>query len=106
MFYMRELTCEKALWETIPFIRKQIACYLVRDFGLKQVETAKLLDLTPAAISQYKCKKRAIKEIENPVILEEIRSSAKKLVNNGDHVLNSEICRLCRLINNEKSRPR
>ena len=70
---MNTLPCELAIWETIPIIRKEIACCLVRDFGLTQKEAARLIGITPAAVSQYKCNKRAKKEIKNPTILKEIK---------------------------------
>jgi len=39
------------------------------------------------------------KDIKNPSILNEIRISSELIITNGSHVLESEICRLCRLIN-------
>ena len=100
---MKKLPCEKAIWETIPIIRKEITCCMVRDFGLTQKEAAKLIGLTPAAVSQYRCCKRADKEITNLSILNEIKISAEKIINNGNYI--SEICRICRLMNKTNSCP-
>lgn len=96
---MNGLPCEKALWDIVPVIRKEIACCMCHDFGLNQKEAAKKLNVTPAAVSQYRCNKRADKKIKDPMILNEIRYSTEQIINIGDDVLNSEICRLCKLIN-------
>jgi len=96
---MKKTPCENAIWETLPIIRKEIACCMCHDFGLNQKEAAKKLNVTPAAISQYKCNKRADKNIKDPMILNEIRYSTELIINKGKDVLNTEICRLCKLIN-------
>jgi uncharacterized protein len=100
---MNKLPCEIAIWETIPIIRKEIVCCMVKEHGLTQKEAAKLINITPAAVSQYRCSKRADKKIKNPLILNEIKISAEKIINNGDHI--SEICRICRLIHKSNSCP-
>ena len=96
---MKRLPCEKAIWETIPLIRKEIACFMVNDFGLNQKEAATILNITPSAVSQYKCNKRADKNINDVTIINEIKVSAKKIVENDNMNIESEICRLCRIIN-------
>jgi len=96
---MKKLPCEKAIWDTIPIIRKEIACCMVHDFGLNQKEAAEILNITPAAVSQYKCNKRADKEIKNLSILNEIKKSTDLIINNGNTVLETELCRLCKLMN-------
>jgi len=96
---MKKLPCEKAIWDTIPIIRKEITCCMIHDFGLNQKEAAEILNITPAAVSQYKCNKRADNEIKNPSILKEIKKSTKLIINKGSTVLETELCKLCRLIN-------
>ena len=96
---MKKLPCEKAIWDTLPIIRKEIACCMVHDFGLNQKEAAEILNITAAAVSQYKCNKRADKEIKNPSILNEIKKATELIINNGSTVLETELCRLCRLMN-------
>ena len=96
---MKKLPCEKAILDTLPIIRKEIACCMVHDFGLNQKEAAEILNITPAAVSQYKCNKRADKEIKNPSILNEIKKATELIINNGSTVLETELCRLCRLMN-------
>ena len=102
---MKKTPCEKSIWETIPLIRKGIACCMVRDFGLNQTEAARLIGITPSAVSQYKCNKRANKEIKNLSILNEIKISTEMIINNGNHVLEPEICKLCRIMNKNSSCP-
>ncbi len=102
---MKKLPCETAIWETIPMIRKGIACCMIHDFGLTQKEAAEMLNITPAAVSQYRCNKRADKEIKNPSILNEIKASTELIINKRRTVLESEICRLCRLMNKNYSCP-
>ncbi len=100
---MEKLPCEKAIWETIPIIRKKIACCMVHEFDLTQKKAAELLNITPAAVSQYECKKRADKEIKDPSILNEIKISTDLIINKGSTVLEKELCRLCRLMRNNNS---
>jgi predicted transcriptional regulator len=96
---MKKSPCGKAIFETIPLIRKEIACCMIHDYGFKQIKVARLLGLTPAAISQYKCNKRAQTEITNQSILDEIKLSTKLIIKKGNQIVESEICRLCKLIN-------
>jgi predicted transcriptional regulator len=95
---MKQLPCEKAIWETIPVIRKEITCCMVRDFNLTQREAASLIGITPAAVSQYRCNKRARKEINDLSILNEIRKSTEIIIRNKGNDLSFELCRLCRLM--------
>jgi predicted transcriptional regulator len=96
---MSKAPCEIAIYQTIPMIRKEIACCMIHDYGLKQIEVAKLLGLTPAAVSYYKCNKRAQEKISNQSILEEIKLSTKRIIKKGNKIVESEICRICKLIN-------
>jgi predicted transcriptional regulator len=100
---MKKLPCEKAIWETIPCIRKKIACTMIYDYGLTQKKAAELLNITPAAISQYKCNKRADIEITDPIILKEIKISTKLIIEKGNTVLEQELCRICKLISKNNS---
>jgi|GEM_PF-2708974 len=64
------------LYYLIPFLRKQLAIALMKK-GLKQKEVARLLSLTPSAISQYLSGKRAANKIE--VLAGAIEKSAEKI---------------------------
>lgn len=94
---MSKAPCEYAVWKILPVIRKELACCMVREFGLTQKEAAEKLGITPAAISQYKCNKRGRGEFKN-IIHDEIQDSTKKLIESGSSILTSEICRLCKII--------
>lgn len=62
----------------LPVIRKELARTLV-ELGCSQGEAARLLEVTPAAISQYRHDKRA-GEIEFPNVLRaELKAVAMKL---------------------------
>ena len=100
---MKKMPCENIVWTTLPIIRKELACLMIKDFSITQKETATILRITPAAISQYVCNKRAHKKIEDKLILNEIKDSAIRILKDGDKVLNTEICRLCRFINKNNS---
>ncbi len=56
-------------------------------------------------MSQYECNKRADKEIKDPSILNEIKISTELIINKGSTVLETELCRLCRLMRNNDSCP-
>jgi predicted transcriptional regulator len=64
------------LYYLIPSLRKQLAIALIKR-GLKQKEVARLLSLTPSAISQYLSGKRAANKIE--VLAGAIEESAEKI---------------------------
>ena len=82
----------------IPAIRREFARILVLEKKISQKETAKFLDLTEAAVSQYLNSKRARDiEFSGNVILE-IRNSIDKLnSNHNKHGLIKELYRICNL---------
>ena len=86
------------MWKVFPVIRKEIVCCMKKDFGLTQKEIAKRLGITPAAVSQYKCHKRAKIDINNKKLLDEIYKSTKKILEKGVVVVVPEICRICKAI--------
>jgi predicted transcriptional regulator len=87
------------MWYVVPFIRSQLAIFLVNDLGFKQAEAARKLGLTDAAVSQYLSKKRANAKIDQKKIVTEIKKSAMKISKcEGIEVVADEICRLCRAI--------
>ncbi len=45
--------CELAVRKYVPSIRASLAIVLVKDYGLSIYRTAKLLKITPAAVSNY-----------------------------------------------------
>ncbi len=60
----------------LPTIRKELAILLVSDF--KQKEVANILNITPAAISQYMKEKRG-KSVLSDKVKREIRKSSEKI---------------------------
>jgi len=86
------------MWTGLPVIRKEISESMIRDFGFTQKETAEKLGITPAAVCQYLSKKRGRLDIEDRVILAEIKISAKTIIDNGNGHVISETCRICKLL--------
>lgn len=95
---MKRTTCEYMMWNGLPVIRKEIAESMITDYGLSQKETAEKLGITPAAVCQYLSKKRGKSDIMDVIILNEIKLSAKNIIDNGNGSVISETCRICKLI--------
>ena len=96
--FMRRTTCEYMMWNGLPVIRKELAGSMINDYGLTQKEAAEKLGVTPAAICQYLAKKRGRVEINDGVLLQEIKVSAKHIIENGDISVISETCRICKIM--------
>ncbi len=64
----------------LPAIRKQLTIALAKD-GLKQNQIARLLNITPAAVSQYIKEKRGTTNFPKN-IQEEINNSTKLILEN------------------------
>jgi len=45
--------CEIIGWTVLPSIRRELTIYLVKDKKLSRKKVCELLDLTPAALTQY-----------------------------------------------------
>lgn len=95
---MRRTTCEYMMWNGLPVIRKQIASSMINDFGLSQKETAEKLGITPAAVCQYLSKKRGKIDLTDDGLLDEIKISAKNIIDNGNGTIIPETCRICKLL--------
>lgn len=95
---MKQTPCEEMMWKVFPVIRKEIVCCMKKDFGLNQKKIAQKLGITAAAVSQYKCHKRAKLDITNKGLLEEIHKSTENIVKNGGLVVIPEICRICNIV--------
>jgi predicted transcriptional regulator len=86
----------------LPIFRSLVAKELINTYHLKQVEAAKKLKTTQAAISQYVNSKRATKGTEQftdvlPRIQAEAQETAKRLAKNEttwDEVT-LDFCKLC-----------
>jgi uncharacterized protein len=94
--------CETIGKYVLPVFRSLIADELVNTYGLTQVETAKRLGTTQAAISQYLNSKRAFKCSEQfgdilPKIKMAAQETAKRLANKkmGSDDVAIDVCKLC-----------
>jgi predicted transcriptional regulator len=85
------------MWNGLPVIRREIAESMINNFGLSQKEAAEKLGITPAAVCQYISKKRGRLEITNEDVLEEIKASAERIINNGNDNVIPETCRICKM---------
>ena len=86
------------MWNGLPIIRKGIAISMIDDFGLSQKEAADKLGITPAAVCQYVSKKRGRIDITDQIILKELKTSAKNIIDSGEVSILSETCRICKLL--------
>jgi predicted transcriptional regulator len=94
--------CETIGKFVLPVFRSLVAQELVSTYHFTQVDAAKKLKTTQAAISQYVNQKRAIKGIEGlneilPRIQAASKETAKRLANNQttwDEVT-LDFCKLC-----------
>ncbi len=94
--------CESIGKFVLPVFRSLVAKELINNYHLTQVEAAKQLKTTQAAVSQYINSKRAIKGTEQFIdILPRIQTEAKKT---AKHLASKEttwgevtvdFCRLC-----------
>lgn len=87
--------CELIIWYVLPAIRRELARSMIEDFGLTQRAAANKLGLTDAAISQYLSAKRGKIQINDPVVLKEIRRSAKRMAQGNRDIVLRELCRVC-----------
>jgi predicted transcriptional regulator len=103
--------CETVGRYVLPVFRSLIAEELVRTYNLTQVEAAKRLGTTQAAISQYLNSKRASKSTEQckamlPRIKAMALETAKRLANkeiSADDVA-ADLCKLCAVRKEEEQR--
>ena len=98
---MSHLPCENIIWYGIPVIRRELAFCLINQFGLSQKEAADKLGITPSAVSQYVSKKRGKITILDEKIIKEIKLSANRINDQGESVLNSELCKICKILKTE-----
>lgn len=103
-----KLPCELVIWYVLPDFRSEISRKLYEDYHFKQVEIAKLLGVTKAAVNQYLSSKRGdnffnlIKTKKTKQMLEkEITNSASNIVKN-ESTIDVELCRLCNVIKGDK----
>ncbi len=87
---------EIEVWYIIPALRREIAKSMIEDFKLTQKQVAGNMNLTEAAVSQYLSSKRAKDVVFSNAILDEIKKSAKKIIEDKQFLV-PEMMRLTKL---------
>ncbi len=109
---MRKAPCEIAVKYVWPAFRNLVARRLVVEYNLSQVEVAKLLGVTQAAVSYYLSGKRGNKLLEDYEKVEEMKRMAYSIADQlkegrvtMDEVRES-FCSLCRKMIASQLEPR
>jgi predicted transcriptional regulator len=90
-----ESPCQRIVWDVLPAIRAAIAVELVRC-GVSQVESARMLEIAPSAVSQYLSGKRGYRiEFENDV-KRSIERLARDLKKGKNVNLVERTCEICK----------
>jgi len=92
-----QLPCQQIVWDVIPAIRASIATDL-GNMGVSNLEIARMLDIAPSAVSQYRSKKRGYRIEFDEDIKEEIKRIAEDLNSGAEVSVNKRICRICSMI--------
>ncbi len=74
-----EFPCEHATRAVIPSIRAVVAKLLVEKYGLTKYAAAKLLDVTPAAITNYMRQRRGEKYVDKILSDQRLYSIAQEI---------------------------
>ena len=78
---------EIEVWHLIPALRRELAKFLIKDYGLTQKKVSLILGISEAAVSQYLKSKRA-KEIQfSKKELEEIKLASKNIFEKPDSLI-------------------
>jgi len=93
--------CEQVILSFLPLLRALVARELVENYNLKQMEAAKLLGVTQAAISQYLRGMRGKGKV-NESLAELAKRIAAKLAR-GEINVEEDICSYCRSRRDAKS---
>lgn len=95
-----EAPCQKIVWDVLPAIRAAVAVELVRH-GVSQVETSRMLEIAPSAVSQYISGKRGYRiEFEDDVKVS-IALLARDLRDKKEVNLVKRTCDICRQLRHE-----
>ena len=89
-----EAPCQKIVWDVLPALRAAVAVELVRN-GVSQVESARMLEIAPSAVSQYLSGKRGYRIEFREDIRHSIAELARDLQNGTVENLVQRICAIC-----------
>ncbi|BEP17006.1 transcriptional regulator [Pyrofollis japonicus] len=93
--------CELAVRKYVPSIRASLAIVLVKDYGLSIYRTAKLLKLTPAAVSNYVLGRRGKEYVDIILKDKELYNLVSKLAeqiisgNISEKEVSKHLCEIC-----------
>ena len=93
--------CQKIVWDVLPAIRAAIAVELVRN-GVSQVETARVLEIAPSAVSQYISGKRGYRVEFEEDVKKSVSILAQDLINKKQVNLIERICGICQQLRNSE----
>ncbi|MHA1238363.1 MAG: transcriptional regulator [Candidatus Odinarchaeia archaeon] len=101
-----KILCEIVSKNLFPIIRSILAQTLVKKYGLTQIETAKKLGVTQAAVSQYITSKRGAHSVPKDIlalILPVTDKLASELINGkiSKDEIASKFCEICSLLKKE-----
>lgn len=92
---MVKLPCQEVVWDLLPAIRAALAAALVRR-GHSQLQAARLLDMAPAAISQYLSGKRGYRIEFDDDVKAEIERAADEIAAGDAEAVPARLCAICR----------
>lgn len=102
-----KLPVEIIYWDILPAIRRKIVLNL-KEEGLKQIDIANLVEITPSAVSLYLKKKRGEDITFSSKVEEEIKNSSLKIMEHESKIFNElnriikhielekDICKICK----------
>ncbi len=103
---MKRPPCEVIVKELMPLLRACLARILINDYGYSIYQASKLLQVTPAAISNYLTAKRGDERLVKAVLEDEkfsklVKEYAESLIN-GEMEAGDVLCVLCRKITRDR----
>jgi predicted transcriptional regulator len=99
-----EISCETAVWDILPFIRKEFAKNLIDFHKFNQKKVSKVLGISEAAVSRYLSRKRGNIEISDKKVLKEIKRSSARIAEGNGKTAFEETCRICTILKSGKSK--
>jgi len=91
--------CEYAVKYILPSIRSVLANHLYKEYGLSQLEIARLLGVSQSTVSRYVNRERGLYAsaiLEIPGLREKLDETVKAVLKNGCR--EEAICSLCKYV--------